>query len=57
MKLSEFVSDTLVEIMSGVVSAQKAWTAGGEKGHINPVCGGYQQAPRNIREVHRRNWG
>lgn len=51
MKLSEFVSDTLVEIMDGVVSAQRKWTEGGQKGHINPLWGGYAEASKNIREV------
>ena len=51
MKLSEFVSDTLVEIMNGVVSAQAQWTESGQKGHINPVWGGYEAGHKNIREV------
>ena len=51
MKLSEFVSDTLVEIMEGVVAAQEQWTAGGKKGHINPVWGGYAEGHKNIQNV------
>lgn len=51
MNLSEFVSDTLVEIMNGVVSAQAQWTKGGQKGHINPVWGGYEAGHKNVREV------
>lgn len=51
MNLSDFVSDTLVEIMTGVVSAQKRWGEGGEKGHINPLWGGYTDGAKSIREV------
>jgi hypothetical protein len=51
MKLSEFVADTLVEVMRGVQTAQAQWSETGNKGFINPVWGGYDQGPKNIREV------
>jgi hypothetical protein len=51
MKLDQFVSDTLIEIMTGVADAQHRWATGGKKGTINPVWGGYEKGQQAVREV------
>ncbi len=51
MKLKDFVSDTLVEIMEGVATAHDRWSNSGQKGHINPVWGGYEEAHKAIKDV------
>lgn len=51
MDVSEFVRESILQIMTGVQEAQKVWNVDGNKGHINPIWRNIENPTANRRDV------